>query len=703
MKSREGFQMTLTPRLNHLFRILLRNTEPISVSELAVQMNTSKRTVFREMENIDSLLHSYHLRITAKAGVGIWLEGNEEDRETLSRALIRLDEPEPMDKGDRRKRLIVEILKNQSVNKLYYYSNLFKVSEGTISNDMDVIADWFQKNDLSLSRRQGYGVALEGTEEAYRRALSQFIYENSNSEQLWEMFDDVDKGLKGKPDIYTLIDTNLLNRVVAAFKTIQSAKLDKMTEGSRIRLVIYLSIAVERMIKQKGIAMDSESVTRLKSDENYALADQIAGTLEQWLPFKIPDEERAYLCIHIKSAKQKYINKNQDDDFYVDHYELMRLIYRMMDYFDQDIVDELKVDELLLGGLIAHLEPTLIRLKHNMEIQNNMLEQIRNMYPDIFEQSRNAARAITEVYGFAVPEAEIGYLATHFGAAVIRLKEKKVHRKVVNIGVVCASGIGVSYLMTSRIKNMFKEDVHIESYAQGDLVEEALCDIDILVSSFPLTNIARPFILVSPLPTDEDLEKIRREINRCAYVEAMPSQKKSGDFMGQLHKTWGMAESIQSVLTQFDISYIDENVTFEELVRRAGYRFGNCEEKGKKIYGDLMAREKINTQVVDSYGFILLHAKTDGVVSPVFALILPHKAPFCNEYMKGAQMAVVMLVPKGPGGTEQGQMMGKLSSALIEDEEFLKTLKSGNRDQAYAQIQKILEEYFSHKIREFCP
>ena len=71
--------------------------------------------------------------------------------------------------------------------------------------------------------------------------------------------------------------------------------------------------------------------------------------------------------------------------------------------------------------------------------------------------------------------------------------------------------------------------------------------------------------------------------------------------------------------------------------------------------------------------------------------------------MKGVQMAVVMLVPKGSGGTEQSQMMGKLSSALIERKEFLDTLKSGNKDRAYAQIQEILEEYFSHKIRELCP
>ncbi len=695
--------MTFTPRLNHLFRILLKNTEPIPVSELASQMNTSKRTVFRELENVDSLLNAYHLRITAKAGVGIRLEGKEDDRNNLSRVLTR-DETEPLDKDDRRKRLIVEILKNESVNKLYYYSNLFKVSEGTISNDMDVIADWFKKNDLSLSRRQGYGVALEGTEEAYRRALSQFIYENLNSEQLWEMLDNADKGMEEKLSIHPLINANISTRVVAALKTIQSKKLQRMTEGSRIRLVIYLSIAVERIIKQKKLDLNPESVSKIKADEDYALANRIANTMEQWFQLNLPEEERVYLCIHIKSAKQKYIDKDQDDDFYIDHYELMRLIYRMMDSFHPDLVAELKKDEVLLSGLIAHLEPTLIRLKHNMEIQNSMLEQIRNLYPDIFEQSRNAARAITEAYGVEVPEEEIGYLATHFGAAIIRMKEKKMHRKVVSIGVVCASGIGVSYLMTSRIKNTFKEDVQVRSYAQEELTEEALQEIDILVSSFPLANIGRPFMLVSPLPTDDDLEKIRREINRFAYVESVlaPAENRNEDFKGQLHKTWGMAESIQSVLTKFVVSYLNQDVTFEEIIDFAGRKFGSNEENCQLISADLAAREKISSQVVETYGFALLHAKTDGVTSPVFSLILPDSPPFTNEYMKGAQMAVIMLVPKEKGSVEHSQMMGRLSSALIENEDFLNTLKSGNKDKAYAQIQDILEGYFFRRIKEIC-
>lgn len=693
--------MTFTPRLNHLFRILLKNTEPVSVSELASLLNTSKRTLFRDMENVDSLLRAFHLKINAKSGVGIRLEGNEKDKETLAQALLSEEEPEPMDKENRRKRLILEILKNESVQKLYYYSNLFKVSEGTISNDMDAIAGWFRENDLDLSRRQGYGVALEGTEEAYRRALSQFIYENISRDEFWEASSGADGKAAEEIDVYPLLDTKIFNQVVAALKTIPNRKLERFTESSRIRLVIYLSVAAERILKQKKISMETDAVQKLKATEDYLLAGTIADTLEESFRFKICDDERAYICIHIKSAKQKYIDKNPDDDFYIDHYELIRMIYRMIDRFDPEIAEELKTDEVLLSGLIVHLDPTLIRLRHNMAIQNSMLDQIRNMYPDIFEKSKNAAQVIWESCGFTVPDTETGYLATHFGAAVMRLKERKIRRRVVSIGVVCASGIGISYLMSSRIKNTFKADVLVKTYAQEDLAAGSPPDIDILVSSFPLKDVSYSYLLVSPLPTDEDLEKIRREINRRAYVETgQPPERKSLDSSGHLHKTWDMAESIQSVLSRFDISYTDESTDFTELAEQAGRRFGDSDENRKLIFNDLLAREKISSQVVDSYQFALLHAKTDGVANPVFAVILPNHPPFASEYLKGAVLAVVMLIPKGSGGKAHSQMMGKLSSALIEDEDFLNALKSGNREVSYAKIQEILEEYFAQKIKE---
>ena len=58
------------------------------------------------------------------------------------------------------------------------------VSEATVSNDLDEVAKWFDKFKLSLVRKQGFGIYLEGKEKAYRKALTAFIDEYTSSYKL---------------------------------------------------------------------------------------------------------------------------------------------------------------------------------------------------------------------------------------------------------------------------------------------------------------------------------------------------------------------------------------------------------------------------------------------------------------------------------------------------------------------------------------
>ena len=77
-------------RLKAILHTLLRSVKPVPVKDLAEQLRVSRRTVFRELANTESLLNSYGLNIGTKPGEGIFIEGdggNRDDlRETLGRA-----------------------------------------------------------------------------------------------------------------------------------------------------------------------------------------------------------------------------------------------------------------------------------------------------------------------------------------------------------------------------------------------------------------------------------------------------------------------------------------------------------------------------------------------------------------------------------------------------------------------------------------
>jgi len=61
----------ISPRLIHCLTLLADTQEYLTVAELAVQCKTSKRTLFRELKDINYLLRTYKLTISSKTGQGI--------------------------------------------------------------------------------------------------------------------------------------------------------------------------------------------------------------------------------------------------------------------------------------------------------------------------------------------------------------------------------------------------------------------------------------------------------------------------------------------------------------------------------------------------------------------------------------------------------------------------------------------------------
>ena len=53
-----------------------------------------------------------------------------------------------------------------------------------------------------------------------------------------------------------------------------------------------------------------------------------------------------------------------------------------------------------------------------------------------------------------IPESEIGYIAIHIGAAMEN--EGKLEGRIYRVAVACASGIGTSRLLTTRLQKEFK-------------------------------------------------------------------------------------------------------------------------------------------------------------------------------------------------------------------------------------------------------
>ncbi len=697
--------MNFTPRLRQILLILLQESQVISVKKLADEIKVSKRTVQRELEYVGSSLNQYHVSLQTKTGIGIWLQGAEEDKKKLHALLAEEDIMDSGDKEDRRKRLILEILRDRTPKKLYYYANIFDVSEATISNDMEAIESWFTRFHLSIIRKQGYGVALEGSEKDYRLAVRKFIDENTDSKLIKSFTEENERNildiLKDKEDanIYSLLNNDTLNRVILCFRSIRDRRLTRLTENSYIGLIFHVTIAVNRILQNEIIEPNEELLEKLIKNDDYNLAVHIASSLEEEFQIDIPDIEIAYILLHIRGSKLQYIEEDEiETNNQRERQELLELMNDMIDAYDAEIAYDLKQDEEFIAGLLAHLQPTFVRLKNRMNISNPLLQQIKETYPLIFDKSRKVGKLITERYGLLVPEEEIGFLAMHFGAASVRLENNKESKRRVDIGIVCASGIGISRLMHSKLKRFLKDRAELVTYGKEDLTPLQLTKMDFLISSIDLDEVDADIIRVSPLLLENDLERIDAKVR--VYAKTPKNTTKADhDFANQLEQVNFTVTQIKYIINEFQCMKVSSQISFDELLVAITERLSSYNDKRLLIQEDIKRREKIASQVIPEYDFALLHSRTKGVVRPVFSVCLTRELEeFKDPFFKKIRAVIIMLIPEDEHLEENTGIMGFLSSKLVEDNEFLSTIFTGDKEAIRAMIARELKRYFNQYL-----
>lgn len=387
---------------------------------------------------------------------------------------------------------------------------------------------WLNKYQLKVVRKPGSGTEIEGSEEDYRRAIRAFIDENLNTKMIREVY-ETETNFKNrceflkKSSIGQLLNDDIVKQVMDCIMEVKNERISSLTENAYMGLIIHISIAINRILNHDTIDSQKQFFQRFQEDEDYLLASEIVKKLENNLNIIIPDIEVSYVCLHIKSAKHEKIHPGNTEIEELEGRKLQQLVNDMIDAFDKEKAYFLKQDDEFIQGLLAHLQPTLIRLSHNMGIQNPVLEDIKANYRDIYQKCLRVAEVLERTLDKKVPEEEVGFLTVHFGAALVRMEGEKEEIRQVQVGIVCSSGIGISRLMSSKIEKLFGTRMEITAYGKNDLTPYIIGKTDFFISSIPMESGDFPVIYVNPLLNDEDIEQIRKTLYK---YERLPKNRK---------------------------------------------------------------------------------------------------------------------------------------------------------------------------------
>lgn len=692
--------MNISSRAKQILKILLTEEEAIPVKSLAEKIGVSKRTTQRELEYISSYLKGYEIKYFSKTGVGIWLEGTQEEKKRLLSFLCQEESQDVPGKEERRKRLILEILKEKGLKKLFYYSSQFGVSEATASTDLEAIGKWLAGFGLDIKRKPGSGVYVEGTEENYRRAIREFIYSNLDTRLLRESYENTDEipeeySYARRSGIDGILDENIIKRVMECINNIDDERIGSLTENSYMGLVIHISIAINRIMKNEVIEESPKIENDIVKDLDYPFAQKIASSLEEYFAITIPEIEITYIWLHIKGSKHEKVQYGTSQ--LAAGGQIRQLVNEMIDAFDKENAYLIKQDDEFLQGLLAHLQPTIIRLVHGMQIHNPMLEDIKKGYVELYQKCENVAMVLGKSLGKEVPPEETGFLTVHFGAAMVRLEGRKEKLRTVYTGVVCSSGIGISRLMSSKLKKVFKNKMVVSTYGKNDVTPYIIGKTDFFISSIPLEIDDIPVLYVNPLLNEKDMDEIRHLFYK--YERLPQKHEETGAFQEQLGQINQMAAQIKMLLKYMGFFKVNGNITFDELLVMAGEEISPYSDRREMIREALQRREEISSQIFAELGFALLHARTKGVVRPEFTICATHdRKPFKDPYFKGIQVVIIMLVPEDENVSINNEIMGYISSLLVEEEDFVNMLYSGEKEEIRSMLSAYLKEFFNQYI-----
>lgn len=434
--------MIYSSRLKKILQIIIETDGYVKVEELAKRLKTSSRTIFRELRHIDDELKEYHVRLVSKAGMGIHMEGSYEDKEAL-RQELNTEQIQYLNKEERQHLLIFELLRSDEVQKLLHYGALFQVSEATISNDLDSIEPWFRQHDLSLIRKPGVGVGVQGEEAVLRKAMTQLLQEDLQSKESYESVNFLDSQtllteifLHQDAGILNMLNQDILKRILDVFQTNQhELNLDRYAQASYIGLIMHLVIAIERILKNEELKDGGDVVAMVQEDASYQQAQQMAHVLELEFDIDIPDVEIAFIALHIRGAKISRVEYDSLQD--EPARQLRDVLYAMLQTYDEEKRYLLLEDEELFQGLLTHLSPTITRLQHDLPIYNPLLSQIQTEYRELYEQTKQACRVLENYCGVSISADETGFITMHIGASLERMQHTAIHRRVIPIGVVC--------------------------------------------------------------------------------------------------------------------------------------------------------------------------------------------------------------------------------------------------------------------------
>jgi mannitol operon transcriptional antiterminator len=661
---------------------------PLNIKDLSQEIDVSSRTISRELLIINNLLCDKEIMIHENNSI-LNITGEEEKIKHLKRSLGGIPLQWLLSQEQRMIFITAQLLMANEPYKSAYFSYQFNVVEGTISLYMDKIEQLLNLHNMSLSRKRGYGLIIDGSEWNKRNLFIELLYEYKPIDELLAFVYDN----KIEPTINVFFKTIFDNELIKISKDLLkliSREIFNLDDIAYFSSFIHILLSLKETKLGFPINLPEYLVKDILSAKEFSFIHNIKKYLLT-LNIDIIDDEMAYIAIHLMGNKYVYKVDGKFEELGVSLEDLaLEVVYEV----GKKLNTKIECDEQLIIGLSQHFSPALYRINMGIQIKNPIVEQIREYYGDLFKAVNYGCKIVFSKYNIIMPKDEIGYLTMHIGASIER---NNVNKNVLSALIICQNGIGSAKILSSKIKTSIPSIGSVTISSFKDWTEEN-GNYDIILSTVNINHNQKSkntnIITVSPFLQNEDIDKINDYIktnlsygnlfNNSKPLAIIPKTKElikdKYDIINGILKNLQLKVFDTSLFSEL-VTLIIENIFDEKLI-----------SDKDEIRSLIINREEMGNVVIPNCHVALLHTRSDSVNNPFVGVYR------IKNYMKLKSMGfaeenvdtfIVMLARKNEDNFVLEQI-GKISISLIEDKNFTEILRLGDIKDLSSSLIKIL-------------
>lgn len=648
--------ISLTKRQRDIIFYFIENKKFFTIEEIATKFNVSKRTVQYEIEHINSFLNekfpNTYIQGVRNKGLELHINISKENiiKETISSIQTRfLGQPE-------RIVAIKLLLLLDQVKSLDEIADYCLVSKKTIINDYKLVEKELNEAKLILENN----TLIKGNEIDIRDCFESVI-NDYDSESDYSFFKET-------------VDTSLANQIKRA-----KSLINKISEGLKQRYIVTSNflycLAYVFFRIENNYLIGNKEIEKLKKSICKSSNNNLLSLLKE----EVSENDAFYFASLFLRTKLYSSSSRKEKD------SVEKL---MADYLIQELKHLIKsknITDSFRQLLELHLKVAIYRMKNNIEIKNDFLENIKLSIPLMYEFTKETIKKCEKKFNLRFDETEIAYIAMHIASAY----ENNVQLDTsLDVLIVCSFGLATSSLLKSRISQLISSCTFIGPISEKEAKEYLTRNsVDLIITTHDYDDKEIPSVKVNPLLSVDDINSVNQILSQISY-------RKSCNYFLESYKHYEpniVKIKLRDYVEKDMIQVIDECSSWQIAIQtcsRPLLKRNMIEEK----YVDKMIQsvKELGNYMIITPETAFVHAGSDDGINESCLAILILKNPilFGEKYPELIRNIVVL----GMKSKEDNYLLNIIN--LFGDTDNLKQLKSSNlkvEDVYYLEYMKEVE------------